>query len=147
MHRGLDGAAGDTNCALDAPFPASPARVAAEDSVSPTQCRHKSRPVIAMAGASLTGTDLYHWIALRRVGDGEVTGHNGSWRHHGHLVPRYVTNTLDELLAGGLLTLADPDAMADAGMLAVLTNAGIDRFEQLCLIALGVPTDQLTTPY
>jgi hypothetical protein len=88
--------------------------------------------------ASLTGTDLYHWIALRRVLDGEVTKLNGCWRYHGHLVPGYVTDALDELLMGGLVTLADPDLMVDGRALAALTNSGIARFEELCRTVLGV---------
>lgn len=95
----------------------------------------------AVAGASLTGIDLYHWIAMRRVLDGEVTKLDGSWRHHGHLVPGYVTDALDELLMGGLVTLADPHPMVDGRALAVLTNSGIARFEQLCQTALGVAND------
>jgi hypothetical protein len=51
------------------------------------------------------------------------------------------------LLTGGLVTLADPDRMADDMALAALTNAGIARFEQLCRTALGVPTNQFTTLY
>jgi hypothetical protein len=86
----------------------------------------------AMAGASLTGTDLYHWIAIRRVLDGEVTMLDGCWRDHGHVVPGYVTDALDELLTGGLVALADPDAMTGGMALAALTNAGIALLEQLC---------------
>jgi hypothetical protein len=100
-----------------------------------------------MAGASLTGADLYHWIALRRVLDGEVTRFNGRWRDRGHLVPVYVTNALDELLAGGLVTWTDFDRMADGMALAALTNAGIARFEQLCRTALGVPAGEFTRLY
>jgi hypothetical protein len=95
----------------------------------------------AVTGASLTGIDLYHWIAMRRVLDGDMTKLNGSWRHHGQLVPGYVTDALDELLMGGLVTLADPDPMVDGRALAVLTNSGIARFEQLCRTALGVAND------
>jgi hypothetical protein len=91
----------------------------------------------AVTGTSLTGIDLYHWIALRRVLDGEVTKLNGCWRHHGHVVPSYVTDALDELLMGGLVTLADSDPMVDGRALAALTNSGIARFKQLCRTALG----------
>lgn len=94
-----------------------------------------------MAGASLTGTDLYHWIALRRVLDGDVTKLDGCWRDHGHLVPGYVIDALDELLMSGLVTVADPDPMAESMAPAALTNAGIARFEQLYRTALGVSAD------
>jgi hypothetical protein len=100
-----------------------------------------------MAGATLTGTDLHHWIALRCVLDGEVARRDGCWRRHGHLVPRYVTDALDELLMGGLVTLTDPDPIADGRALAALTNAGITHFEQLCQTALGVPVTNSTTLY
>lgn len=98
-----------------------------------------------MAGTSLTGTDLYHWIALRRVFDGEVTTLDGRWRDRGHPVPGYVTNALDELLAGGLVALADPDPKAEGMAPVTLTNAGTAHFEQLCQTALGVPAAQFTT--
>ncbi len=98
----------------------------------------------AMPGASLTGTDLYHWIALRRVFDGEVTRFDGCWRDHGHLVPGYVTDALNELLTGGLVTLADPDPTAENIAPAALTNAGTARFEQLCQKAQGLPAAQCT---
>lgn len=99
------------------------------------------RPMTAVTGTPLTGINLPHWIAMRRVLDGEVTKLNGSWRHHGHLVPGYVTDALDESLMGGLVTLADPHLMLDGEALAVSTNSGIARFEQLCRTALGVAND------
>jgi hypothetical protein len=89
----------------------------------------------AMPGTSLTETDLHHWIALRRVFDGEVTRLDDCWRDHGHPVPGYVTDSLNELLRGGLLTLAGPDPTAENIAPAALTNAGIARFEQLCQTA------------
>jgi len=100
-----------------------------------------------MVGDSLTGTDLHHWIALRRVFDGEVTRLDDCWQDHGHPVPGYVTDSLNELLTGGLVTLADPDPTAENIAAAVLTNAGTARFEQLCQTALGSPTAQFAILY
>jgi hypothetical protein len=97
-----------------------------------------------MAGDSLTGTDLHHWIALRRVFDGEVTRLDDCWRDHGHLVSGYVTDALNELLTGGLVTLADPDPTAENIASAALTNTGTGRFKQLCQTALGSPAAQCT---
>ena len=97
-----------------------------------------------MPGASLTGTDLYHWIALRRVFDGEVTRLDGCWRDHGHVVPGYVTDALNELLTAGLVTVAGPDPSVGKIASAVLTNAGTARFEQLCQTALGLSAVQCT---
>jgi hypothetical protein len=85
-----------------------------------------------MAKASLTGTDLFHWIALRRVFDGEVARWSGCWHDHGHRVPGYVTGALDELLAEGLVMLTDPDPMAEDAVPAALTDAGAARFKHLC---------------
>jgi hypothetical protein len=90
-----------------------------------------------MAGDSLTGTDLHQWIALHRVFDGEVTRLDGGWRDHGYLVPGYVIDALDELLTDGLVTLADPNPIAEGIARAALTNAGTTRFEQLCHTALA----------
>ena len=100
-----------------------------------------------MPGASLTGTDLHHWIALRRVFDGEVTRLDGCWRDHGHLVPAYVTEALNELVRGGLVTLTDPDSTTENIAAATLTNAGTARFEQLCQTALGFPAAQCAILY
>ncbi|MBV9449050.1 MAG: hypothetical protein JO345_24445 [Streptosporangiaceae bacterium] len=84
-----------------------------------------------MAKASLTGTDLFHWIALRRVFDGEVTRLSGRWHDHGHRVPGYVAGALDELLVEGLVVLTDPDPIAE-GAVAALTDVGTARFKYLC---------------
>ena len=62
----------------------------------------------------------------------------------------YVTDALDELLMGRLVTLVHPDPMADGMALGALTNARIARFEQLCRTALVYPptSSQLcTAPY
>ncbi len=105
--------------------------------------RHRrGEQVTAMVVDSLTGIDLHHWIALRRVFDGEVTKLDDCWRDHGHLVPGYVTDSLNQLLTGELVTLADPDPTAENIAAAALTNAGVARFEQLCQKAMGRPVAQ-----
>jgi hypothetical protein len=83
-----------------------------------------------------------HWIALRRVFDGEVTKLDGCWRDPGHLVPGYLTAALNELLTGRLVALADPDPTAENHAAAALTNAGTARFDQLYQTALGFPAAQ-----
>ena len=45
---------------------------------------------------------------VRRVAAGEMTRLDGSWLDHDYLVPGYVTDALNELLASGLVTLTDP---------------------------------------
>jgi hypothetical protein len=92
---------------------------------------------VSEPSTTLTGTDLYHWIALRRVSNGGVTKLGNRWRDHGHLIPDYVTNALTELHEGALVTLADPHPGGMAR--AALTDAGTARFEQL---ALGISAAQ-----
>jgi hypothetical protein len=66
-------------------------------------------------------------------------------RDHGHVVPGYVADVLNELLRSGLVMLADPDPTAENIAAAALTNAGVVRFAQLCQTALGLPAAQVTT--
>ncbi|MGH3779008.1 MAG: hypothetical protein ACRDRR_25300 [Pseudonocardiaceae bacterium] len=83
-----------------------------------------------MTRAPLTGTDLYDWIALRRVSGGGVAMLGGRWLESGHRVPGYVTEALAVLCGEGLVTLADlePGGLARAA----LTDVGAVRFQQLC---------------
>jgi hypothetical protein len=99
-----------TTRAPGSPLPALSARVvAAATTAPPAQYRQRhGRLMTAMPGALLTGTDLYHWIGLRRVFDGEVARLDSCWRDHGHVVPGYVADVLNELLRRGLVMLADP---------------------------------------
>jgi hypothetical protein len=99
--------------------------------------------MMAMPGVSLTGTDLPHWIALRRVFDGELSRLDVAGGTMATLY-RNITDALNELLTGGLVTLTDPDPTAGKIALAALTNAGTARFEQLCQTALGFPAAQCT---
>jgi hypothetical protein len=91
---------------------------------------------------SLTGADLYHWLALRRVSAGGVTKLGDRWRDHGHRVPDYVTDALTALRQDGLVTLTDPHPGGMAR--AALTDAGTARFEQLRQLALGISAAQST---
>jgi hypothetical protein len=131
VHRSLGGTATSTHCAPGSPLPEPSVRMAAVETAPAAQYRRRhGRLITTIPGASLTGTDLHHWIALRRVFDGEVTRLDGCWRDHGHLVPRYVMDALNELLTGGLVMIRVDSE---------LTDAGTARFEQLCKIALGLP--------
>jgi hypothetical protein len=88
----------------------------------------------------LAGADLYDWMALRRVSEGGVTQTGGCWLESGHRVPGYIADTLTELLAGGLVTLADQDPYGLRR--ATLTDSGTARYQSLCQqrqIALKVP--------
>jgi hypothetical protein len=63
----------------------------------------------------LTGADLYDWMALRRVSEGGVTQAGDCWLESGHWVPGYVADALTELLAGGLVALADQETPTACG--------------------------------
>ncbi len=91
---------------------------------------------------SLTGADLYHWLALRRVSAGGVTKLGDRWRDHGHRVPDYVTDALTALRQDGLVTLTDPHPGGMAR--AALTDVGTARFEQLRQLTLGISAAQST---
>ena len=97
-----------------------------------------------MTRAPLTGTDLYDWIALRRVNGGGIAKLGDRWLEGGHRVPGYVTEALAVLCGDRLVTLAD---LQPGGMTrAALTDAGAARYQQLCQqrqTALQVPPPRL----
>lgn len=76
----------------------------------------------------LRGTDLYDWIALRRVSGGGVVKLSGGWWECGRRVPGYVAEALTALCQRGLVTLSGPAPLARA----VLTDAGVERYQRLC---------------
>jgi hypothetical protein len=85
---------------------------------------------VFMAQPPLAGSQLYDWIALRRVrGDGVTTG-GGRWFDTGRRVPGYVADTLAALHEAGLLRV---DALSVSELAQVaLTEAGIARYDALC---------------
>lgn len=94
----------------------------------------------------LTGADLYDWIALRRVSEGRMARMGDCWLDFGHRVPGYVADALTELLAGGLVTLADQDPYGLRR--AALTDSGAARYESPCQLrqlALQVPAPRFGT--
>jgi hypothetical protein len=97
---------------------------------------------VVMTRVPLAGAEVYEWIALRRVSIGGVTKVGHRWLESGHRIPGYVTNSLAGLLAGGLVMLRDTDPTAGDMGRAALTNAGTDRYEQLCQKALRMPAAQ-----
>lgn len=84
----------------------------------------------AMTRTPLTGADLFHWIALRRVAHGGIARMGDRWYDTGRRTPDYVADALAELCHAGLVALADP---GPGGMArTALTAAGTARYEQLC---------------
>ena len=74
----------------------------------------------------LTGTDLYDWMALRRVNAGGIARMGDHWFDHGRQIPDYVADSLAALCDSSAVTLAEPDG---SGMRrAALTNTGKHRF-------------------
>ncbi|MEO7193980.1 MAG: hypothetical protein ABIZ05_04035 [Pseudonocardiaceae bacterium] len=90
--------------------------------------------------APLAGAEVYEWIALRRVGGGGVTKVGDCWLDSGHRVPGYIAGALPGLLADGSVMLLDTDLGAVARI--ARTNAGTDRYEQLCQQVLLLPGAQ-----
>lgn len=90
----------------------------------------QQHPAAFMAQVPLAGSDLYDWIALRRVSGGSVATKLGRWFEAGRRVPGYVTDTLTDLREAELITVIDPDM---SGMARVaLTDVGIARYDVLC---------------
>lgn len=84
----------------------------------------------AMSRPVLTGTDLYDWMALRRVNAGGIARMGDQWFDHGRQIPDYVADSLAALCDSSAVALAELDGW---GMRrAALTNAGRARFQQLC---------------
>jgi hypothetical protein len=77
----------------------------------------------------LAGADPYEWIALCRVSGGGVARVGDCWLESGHRVPGYITEALTELLAGGLVALADQDPYGLRR--AAITKSGTARYEWL----------------
>jgi hypothetical protein len=85
-------------------------------------------PTAGMRQAPLAGSNLYDWIALRRVSAGGVATKGGRWFDAGRRVPGYVADTLADLRTAGLLAVSDPDVSGAAA----LTSTGIARYDALC---------------
>jgi hypothetical protein len=81
-----------------------------------------------MTRVPLAGSDLYEWIALRRVGSGGIATTADRWFDGGRRVPGYVAGTLADLCRAGLVMVIDPSGIARAA----LTDAGITRYDVLC---------------
>ncbi|MFY9806602.1 MAG: hypothetical protein WCC38_18655 [Pseudonocardiaceae bacterium] len=78
----------------------------------------------------LAGTDLYDWMALRRVKAGGIALRGDHWLEHGRRIPGYVAGALAASCDSSAVTLAEPDHWRMRR--AALTNAGSARFQQLC---------------
>jgi hypothetical protein len=82
-----------------------------------------------MTRPQLTGADLYHWMALRRVSDGGIAKVNDHWLERGRRIPGYIADALTALCDTGVVALAELDVWNMRR--AALTATGAARYEQL----------------
>jgi len=81
---------------------------------------------------TLTGDDLFAWLALRRVEYRRLTELGGRYLDHGRPVSCFLPDVLDDLIQAGVLTLSDPDPMAGDMRRLAMTDAGHARYVTLC---------------
>jgi hypothetical protein len=83
-----------------------------------------------MTRPSLTGADLYDWMALRRVSAGGIARMGDHWFDHGPQIPSDVADALAILCDSSAVALAE---LGGSGLQrAALTDTGSARFQQLC---------------
>jgi hypothetical protein len=90
----------------------------------------------------LAGSEVFEWVALRRVNHGGVAQVNGRWVESSHRLPGHLAVALGGLLARRLIRLTNPDPTTGLTGTASFTHAGIDRYEQLSQRALQLPAAQ-----
>jgi hypothetical protein len=86
-------------------------------------------PLGQQHNSPLSGSDLYDWIALRRVSGEGIVKRGDRWFDGDRRVPGYVADALTALCENGLVRLVNLDRMAMAR--AGLTDAGALRYEHL----------------
>lgn len=81
---------------------------------------------------TLTGEDLFAWLALRRVEYRRLTLLGGRYLDHGSPVSCFLPGVLDNLVQAGVLALGDPDPRAGGMRRLAMTEAGQARYVTLC---------------
>lgn len=81
---------------------------------------------------TLTGDDLFAWLALRRVEYRRLTKLGGRYLDHGRPVSCFLPDVLDDLIQAGVLSLGDPDPMAGGMRRLAMTDAGFAQYITLC---------------
>jgi len=87
-------------------------------------------PLGPQHNSPLAGSDLYDWIALRRISGSGIARVGDRWFDGGPRVPGYVADALTALCEDGLVRLVNLEKMAMARV--ALTDAGAIRYEHLC---------------
>jgi hypothetical protein len=77
---------------------------------------------------ALAGTDLFAWLALRRVHKGGVAKVGNRYLDREVPVPGYVADVLDEMTGSGLLVVAEADPMAGGRQRIAMTETGQARY-------------------
>jgi hypothetical protein len=75
--------------------------------------------------------ELLTWLVLRRAQRGRVVRTGGHYFDHGRPLPRHLAGTVDDLMAAGLLTLADPDPVTEVSRRIIATELGQARYAAL----------------
>lgn len=81
---------------------------------------------------TLTGDDLFAWLALRRVEYRRLTELGGRYLDHGRPVSCFLPEVLNDLIQVGVLALGDPNPMAGNMRRLVMTDTGHARYVMLC---------------
>ncbi|MGH3931875.1 MAG: hypothetical protein ACRDTF_18090 [Pseudonocardiaceae bacterium] len=81
---------------------------------------------------TLTGEDLFVWLALRRVEYRRLTEVGGRYLDHGRPVSCFLPDVLDDLIQAGVLVLGDPDPRAGDMRRLAMTETGQARYARLC---------------
>ncbi|MGH3533507.1 MAG: hypothetical protein ACRDQG_02185 [Pseudonocardiaceae bacterium] len=76
-------------------------------------------------------TDLYEWLALRRVSRGGVAKRGDRWLDGGRPMPCFLPEKLDELIQARLVTMTDSDHDNTGQCRSALTDAGAARYAAL----------------
>ncbi|MGH3939922.1 MAG: hypothetical protein ACRDTG_15085 [Pseudonocardiaceae bacterium] len=80
---------------------------------------------------TLAGTDLFAWMALRRVHRGYIARLGDRYVDAGRPIPGYLAEALDMLAGAGLVALATADPLASGLRRATMTDPGKARYAAL----------------
>lgn len=81
---------------------------------------------------TLTGEDLFAWLALRRVEYRRLARLGDQYLDHGRPVSCFLPDVLDDLIQAGVPALGDPEPMAGGMRRLTMTDAENSRYVTLC---------------
>ncbi|MGH3939920.1 MAG: hypothetical protein ACRDTG_15075 [Pseudonocardiaceae bacterium] len=80
---------------------------------------------------ALAGTDLFAWMALRRVHRGYIAKWGDRYLDAGRPIPGHIAEALDALTEAGLVLLAEANPLAGRLRRATMTDSGRARYTAL----------------